>query len=117
MNKLTKNQGEIISPQILTTRRESPFVLCFKYPLEKGYTFKELQKANNKSFQNFLNKVANMTVQQVDMNYARKPDKEDTYKGLQVYHYEVTDTFRIHVVNEEGKYVVIRLDPNHKVHK
>ena len=58
-----------------------------------------------------------MTVQQVDQAYARKPDKNDTYNGLQVYHYAVTDSFRIHVVNEAGRYKIIRLDPHHKVHK
>lgn len=31
-------------------------------------------------------------------------------------HNAVSDTFRIHVIIEEGRYKVIRLDPNHKVH-
>ena len=39
------------------------------------------------------------------------------YKGRQAYHYEVTEVFRIHVINEEGYYKIIRLDPKHKVHK
>lgn len=32
-------------------------------------------------------------------------------------HYAVADAFRIHVVREDGYYKIIRLDPNHKVHK
>ena len=64
-----------------------------------------------------LNKVSQMTVTQVDRAFSRKPDKSDTYNGMQVYHYEVTDVFRIHVVIESGYYKIIRLDPKHKVHK
>ena len=85
--------------------------------VEKNYTLIELEKQNNKELQNFLDKVSRMTVQQVDQAYARRPDKSDTYNGLQVYHYAVTDSFRIHVVNEAGRYKIIRLDPHHKVHK
>lgn len=101
----------------LTNNRDVPFELCFKYPLENGYTFKELTNENVREFQMFLNKVAKMTVQQVDMAFSRKPDSKDSYRGLQVFHYEVTKTFRIHVVIEAGFYKIIRLDPKHKVHK
>lgn len=106
MAKLTQRQN-----------REVPFELCFKYPLENGYTFKELTPVNVKEFQSFLDKVSKMTVSQVDKAYFRKPDTRDIYKGMQVYHYEVTKTFRIHVVIEAGYYKIIRLDPKHKVHK
>ena len=101
----------------LTNNRDVPFELCFRYPLENGYTFKELTRENVKEFQSFLDKVAKMTVQQVDMAFSRKPDTNDSYNGMQVYHYEVTRTFRIHVVIEAGFYKVIRLDPKHIVHK
>lgn len=100
----------------LTTKTEVPFILSFRYPLEKGYTFKELTSKNNKEFQAFLDKVSKLSVQQVDEQYARKPDKNDSYKDMQIYHYEVSQSFRIHVVNEEGQYRIIRLDPNHKFH-
>lgn len=117
MEKLTKNADKGKKAKILTEKRDVPFVLCFKYPLEKSYTFKELEKQNNKELQSFLDKVSRMTVQQVDEAFGRKPDKNDTYNNMQVFHYEVTDKFRIHVINEAGRYKVIRLDPNHKVHK
>ncbi len=103
--------------KILTNHRDVPFELCFKYPLENGYSFKELTRENIREFQVFLDKVSKMTVQQVDMAFARKPDSNDTYKGMQVFHYEVTETFRIHTVIETGYYKVIRLDPKHKVHR
>lgn len=117
MATLTKVIGEKQKGSLLTNKRDVPFILCFKYPLERNYTLTELEKQNNKELQNFLDKVSRMTVQQVDQAYARKPDKNDTYNGLQVYHYAVTDSFRIHVVNEAGRYKIIRLDPHHKVHK
>lgn len=106
MAKLTQKQN-----------REVPFELCFKYPLENGYTFKDLTNENVRQFQTFLDKVSKMTVTQVDKLFSRKPDKDDMYKGMQVYHYEVSEVFRIHVVIEAGYYKIIRLDPKHKVHK
>ena len=106
MAKLTQKQN-----------REVPFELCFKYPLENGYTFKELSHENIKQFQTFLNKVSKMTVTQVDHLYARKPDISDQYNNMQVYHYEVASAFRIHVVIEAGYYKIIRLDPRHNFHR
>lgn len=100
----------------LTTKTEVPFILSFRYPLERGYTFKELTSRNNKELQAFLDKVSKLSVQQVDEQYARPPDKNDSYKDMQVYHYEVAKSFRIHVVNEDGQYRIIRLDPNHRFH-
>ena len=44
----------------LTNHRDVPFELCFKYPLENGFTFKELTRENIKEFQNFLNKVSQL---------------------------------------------------------
>ena len=64
-----------------------------------------------------MNKVSQMTVTQVDKAYSRKPDTDDVYNGMQVYHYAVTEVFRIHVVIEAGYYKIIRLDPKHKVHR
>lgn len=101
---------------ILTKERDVPFELCFKYPLQKGFTFQELSKQNIKEFQNFLNKVCRMSVAQVDASFARKPDKNDIFNGMQVYHYAITQKIRIHVINESGYYKIIRLDPNHDVH-
>ena len=99
------------------SHRDVPFELCFKYPLERGYTFTDLSKDEIKRFQLFLNKVSKMTVSQVDYAFSRSPDKNDKYRGMQVYHYAVDDGFRIHVVLEEGYYKILRLDSNHKVHK
>lgn len=100
----------------LTNRVDVPFQLCFRYKLQNGYTFEDLQIDNLKAFQRFLNKVGQMSVDQVDKQYGRKPDKQDKFNDLQVQHYEITPKFRIHGVNESGYFKVIRLDPNHIVH-
>jgi len=115
--KLTDRTGVKFSPINLTKKSDVPFVLSFKYALEKGYTFDKLQKQNLKDFQAFLNKVSKMTVSQVDKSFLRQPDKNDVFRNMQVYHYAVTDSFRIHVVLENSSYHILRLDPNHKIHK
>lgn len=116
MGLLTGQAGEKTKSRLLTNKRDVPFVLGFSYPLEKKFTLTELERRNNKELQGFLDKVSQMSVQQVDESFARPPDKNDTYRGMQVYHYEVTRSFRIHVVSEDGIYKIIRFDPNHKVH-
>ncbi|MGN1190717.1 MAG: MAG6450 family protein [Candidatus Ornithospirochaeta sp.] len=103
-------------PKPLTKNVDVPFRLCFKDKLEKGFTFEELEKRHLKEFQGFLNKVSNMTVDQVDKLYGKRPDKQDNYDGEQVLHYGVTDKFRIHGVNGTNGFMVIRLDPNHRYH-
>ncbi len=78
MAVLTQNAEKKKQGELLTNKRDVPFVLRFKYPLQKRYTFTELEKQNNKELQSFLDKVSNMTVQQVDVAFSRKPDKNDT---------------------------------------
>lgn len=116
MGILTDQTGSKTKGRLLTNKRDVPFILGFRYPLERKFTLTELERRNNKEFQGFLDKVSQMSVQQVDELYGRQPDKNDIYCGMQVYHYEVTRSFRIHVVSEDGVYKIIRFDPNHKVH-
>jgi hypothetical protein len=116
MDKLVEEAAQKKSPVVLTKHRDIRFELSFKYALQKGYTFENLEKRKLNDFQRFLDKVSKMTVQQVDLAFARKPDKNDTFNDEQVLHYAVTDSFRLHALLEEGRYVVLRLDPNHKVH-
>ncbi len=116
MKKLTDKSGNRNCPEFLTKNKDVPFVLCLKYPLKKGYTFSDLSQRDIKDFQHFLDKIAKMTVNQVDLSYGKKPDKNDLYMDKHVFHYEVTDGFRIHVVFDNGYYALVRLDPNHSVH-
>lgn len=115
MGRLTKRGSE--KPTILTNRLSSPFTLCFKYKLENGYTFDEMNAAQIKDFQKFLNLASQMTFQEVERRYRRKSDTCDTFSGDQVIHYGITEGFRIHGTIEQGQFVVLRLDPAHKFHK
>lgn len=116
MAKLTNIQHPPTKPKMLTTNLNTPFVLGFKYQLESGFSFKNMSLRDIKDFQNFLDKICKMTVQQVDTAYARKPDSNDVFHEKKVRHYYVADAFRIHVVLDEGVFMVIRLDPNHSFH-
>lgn len=54
-----------VKGHLLTKHRDVPFVLCFKYPLERGYTFLELSQQNKKEFQSFLDKISRMSVHEI----------------------------------------------------
>ena len=58
-----------------------------------------------------------MNFDEVDKAFLRPADKEDTFNGSQVIHYKVTDSFRIHGIIENMRFKVLRLDPNHRVHR
>lgn len=114
MGKLTKKDTKVSAP--LTNKLSLPFTLCFKYRLENGYTFDDMNESQIKDFQKFLNLVSEMTFQQVEKRYRRKSDSSDIYNGDQVIHYGITEVFRIHGTIENGQFVVLRLDPRHRFH-
>ena len=101
MGKLTNITQNKTNPKALTSNINAPFILGFRHKLFSGYTFKELTPENLKEWQQFLNKIADQTVSTVDKTFARKPDKDDTAYGKTMRHYEVTSTFRIHVILED----------------
>lgn len=100
----------------LTSHTSTPFIVSFKYRLEKDYGFDSLQIKHLRQFQDFLNRVSQMTFLEVDRIYRRKPDKSDIFQGKDVIHYNAGGSFRIHGVLEEGRFKVIRLDPEHRYH-
>ena len=114
--KLTdKNKSK--NGELLSNRNNTPFVLSFKHVLQKGYKLTQLSKADLKIFQNFLDKIANMTFADVDKLHRRNSDKNDTYLAKQVIHYAVSRKFRLHGIIESNLFIVVRLDANHNVHK
>lgn len=117
MRKVANLINNKSKPIKLTKNIDAPFVICFKDKLESNYNFDCLEKNNNKQLQGFLDRVSQLSVNDVDKQYRRPTDNNDKYCGKQVFHYEVSKGFRLHVVNYNGYYQVIRLDPNHKVHK
>ena len=54
-----------------------------------------------------------MSFADVDKQYLRKPDKQDMFNDMQMIHYEVSEVFRVHGVIKDGRFYVVRLDPNH----
>lgn len=45
----------------LTNKTAVPFILSFRYPLERGFTFREMTMKHNKEFQSFLDKIGSIT--------------------------------------------------------
>ena len=118
MAKLTSNnQKQLTSPQNLTRVTKGPFVISFCRKLEHGYNFMCLEKKHLMLFQKFLDIASALTVQEMDKKYRRDADKNDTVDGQQVQHYGADNKFRLHGVYIDGRFEVIRIDPNHKVHK
>lgn len=114
--KLTNINKAKPSGHSLTSQTSIPFIVSFKYRLEKDYGFDSLQMRHLKQFQDFLNRVSQMTFLEVDRAFKRKPDKTDVFQGQDVIHYNAGGSFRIHGVLEKGQFKVIRLDPEHKYH-
>ena len=115
MPKLTKETQKL--SERLSNRLSAPFSLCFRYKLQNGYTFSDLNIHELREFQAFLNLSSQMTFEQVERRYRRKSDTNDTFGGDQVIHYGIGEVFRIHGIIEEAQFVVLRLDPEHKYHK
>lgn len=101
----------------LATGLERPFIISFKYQLERNYKLSDLQLKDIKELQSFLDRVASMTFQDVDRLYKRKSDKEDNFNGQDVVHYGYSDGCRIHGIIENGRFKIIRIDANHRFHQ
>ena len=100
----------------LVQKKELPFVVAFRYPLLRGFTFDRLEKKDLKEWQNFLDKVSQMSYSQVRKQYMRTSDKNDRFFGEQILHFAVSKTFRVHGVIVDEVFCVLRLGRNHKVH-
>ena len=115
MSPLTNIETDI-KPNKLTTKINAPFIVSFKYSLKKGYKLKDLQLCDVQELSRFFDKVAQMDFNQVEQKYRKTSDKKDQYKCQQVIHYQYSNSGRIHGIIEEGRFKVLRIDPNHKFH-
>lgn len=105
-------------PEKLTSRTAVPFLMVFSDRLERNYTLDTMSPRDLKAFQRFLDKVVNMSVDEVEKSFLRDPDHQDKFHSRQVYHYGVTDTFRIHgYYGSDAMFHVLRIDPKHEYHK
>ncbi len=117
--KLTdRNSGKPKRGSVLTNVNKPKFKMSLERSLESGFCFKNLQIREIKKFNDFINKTVgrNLTVQEVNDLYGRDVDKTDIVDGNTVYHYKVSDKFRIHGYLNDGYFVICRIDPNHRVH-
>jgi hypothetical protein len=117
MRKFTKEPEKNKKQKLTRTSLSRPFIIAFQRKLERGYQFIDLEKADLKQFQRFLDIASELTVQQMDTKYKQEADKKDTVDDFQVEHYRVGDGFRIHGIYREGRFEVLRLDPHHNRHK
>ena len=113
--KLTKIDN--VGSEKLTSRIHRLFAISLKYELLSGYKLTDMSLQDIKHFQSFLDRVSKMNFQQVDKLYKRKSDKQDKYIDNGIIHYEYSDGCRVHGVIEEGRFKLLRIDPNHKVHQ
>lgn len=114
LTKINSNNNEV--PEKLVRKIETPFSISFSNKLPKSFNFQAMEKKDLKQFQIFLDKVIEMNVTEVDKIYMRPSDKNDYFKDIPVIHYKITDTFRIHGIYLNGRFEVVRIDPNHKYH-
>ena len=103
--------------QKLTERNKVNFKIYIGDNLEKKYTFEDVQQKNSHEFCRFLGKTLGKDWNYVAKNYQKKTDKTDfTEKGQQIIHLKFSRAGRIHGYLENGVFVLIRFDPNHKKH-
>ena len=117
MSKLTRNiPFKENGNRKINKYTEQPFVVSFVKKLEKGYRFIDLAMSDLKNLQNFFDIASQLTVYQMDKKYKRESNKNDILYDEPVIHYGTSDSFRIHGIYIEGRFEVLRIDPNRKFH-
>jgi len=117
MSKLTRNVPlKDDKERKVNKYTEGRFIISFSRKLENGYRFDDLKQSDLKVLQNFFDIASQLTVQEMDEKYKRQSDKNDILYNEPVIHYGTSERFRIHGTYIEGRFEVLRIDPNHKVH-
>lgn len=109
-------------------RKQMSFKFCIQECLDRDFCFTNLSKGNLRSFENFIKETVekNLSITEVDKLFLRTQGHgskycEETIKGIkrQIFHYgKDRNPFRIHgYFNEDGYFVIHKIDPNHKVHR
>ncbi|MDN6147175.1 MAG: hypothetical protein L0L95_14150 [Staphylococcus equorum] len=129
VKKLTnQNQTSKKSNGTILDRTSKPFRLCIQECLDNNFSFKKMKKDSLKKLDQFIENTTDkhLSITEVDELFLRtkgpgKQSREVTIKGIerQVFHYgKDRDPFRIFgYFNEDGYFVVYRIDPNHKTDK
>lgn len=101
----------------LTKNTPPPFIVSFRRKLLSGYRLVDLEKRDMAQLQKFLDVASELSIQEMEKRYRHKPDRQDKFDGKYVEHYGFENGFRIHGIFFDGRFEVIRIDPNHKKHK
>lgn len=121
MNLQLTNVPNISSKNVLTSKRYTSVKFSVKLCGEticKRYKVNDLQKDDKIRFTNLLGQMLEMNWEDVENKYRRPDDKEDkTKEGIQICHYGKNgDSMRIHGYIDSGMLIIVKVDPNHKVH-
>lgn len=114
-NKLTSITKQK-NTETLTSNTVRNFSVLFSDEIEKIFDLSKLEKSDSHKLIKFIHLATSLSWDQVDKKYLRKNDKTDVKEGHDIIHYGLTDKFRLHGYIDKGSFIIIRVDPNHKVH-
>lgn len=109
----------------LSNRQELPFRITFEVPLTSGFEVKDLKQNHVIEFHRFLADTVykKLTISQVDKLFLRKQGMSEAptikYDEHELLHYgKDRNPFRLFgYYNNDGYFVVVRIDGEHKTHK
>ena len=121
--KLASTQVEAVKTKLAPTA--CPFRIAIEVKLDGGYDVSDMTSAHVREFYRFLKDTVykGLTVQEVDKLYLRKEGlgiaPAIKSHGKELLHYgKDGNAFRIFgYYNEDGYFVICRIDGNHKTHK
>lgn len=117
---------DIRSKKLVSSLKEKSFKFALTGSLDNEFCFKKLKPNHIKEFHKFIEEILSkrLTISQVDKLFLRTKGKviEKAYifgKERDIIHYgKNNSSFRIHgYLNDDGYFVICKIDPNHRVHK
>ena len=107
------------------SRNGLPFRISIETELANGYEIKDMTKENANDLHRFVTETVykKLTVLEVDRLYLRKEGMSDApptlYKDKELLHYgKARTTFRLFgYYNQDGYFVLCRIDGGHQTHK
>lgn len=105
--------------------QELPFRIVFETRLQNGYELKDMTRSQIREFHRFVAETIykGLSISKVDQLFLRKQGLSDAppeyYKGKELLHYgKDRHPFRLFgYYNQDGYFVVCRIDGGHKTHK
>lgn len=108
-----------ITPQKLTDKVSTSFKISLEEKLQNNYDFKTLRnKKDMESFQKLLYKLIGKSWDNIK-SLKRQNCKNDKHTdGSQIIHFgEDGNTLRLHGIMRKDYFVLLRIDPKHKINK